>query len=352
VAHDFNNLLAVMMGNAELAKRRVSGKAASLMENILRAGDRGVTLTRQLLSFSRHQAGSRQIIDLSAEMPRITDMLRASLRGDIELRVTMNEPAWPVEADPSELEMALLNLAVNGRDAMPSGGLFEITVSNHPLGVPALGLPGPGVSIACRDTGTGIPSEVIGRVFDPFFTTKEQGSGTGLGLSQVYGFARQSGGSATISSAPGQGTTVAIHLPRSTQQAGVARLNAPPDIRLQGRVLLVEDNIEVANVVASMLETMGFTVETIDRAAAALTRLQEPGAEFRVLLSDVVMPGGMTGLDLAKAVRERFPALPLVLMSGYNDALAGDVAGFRMLRKPVPYVRLHDTILESLRTQS
>jgi PAS domain S-box-containing protein len=352
VAHDFNNLLAVIMGNAELAKRRVSGRAASLMDNILRAGDRGVTLTRQLLSFSRHEAGSRELLDLSAEMPRIADMLRASLRGDIELRVTMDESVWPIEADPSELEIALLNLAVNGRDAMPSGGLFEITVTNDPLGAPAQGLPGPCVSIACRDTGTGIPPEVIDRVVDPFFTTKEQGSGTGLGLSQVYGFARQSGGGVTISSSPGQGTTVSICLPRSTQQAGVDRQNAPADTRLQGRALLVEDNVEVANVVASMLETMGFTVETIDRAAVALTRLEESGAEFRILLSDVVMPGGMTGLDLARVVRERFPALPLVLMSGYNDALAGEMAGFRMLRKPVPYARLHDTILESLRTQS
>ena len=207
VAHDFNNLLAVVIGNAEMAKRRPGHHVTDLLDNILRAGERGARLTRQLLTFSRRQPLKPRAFDLKAEMPRVMDMLRASLRGNISLVLSVSDDLWPVEVDPAELEAALLNIAVNARDAMPRGGQFEIVARNRVpndsniADTPRLG--GDYVAISLRDNGTGIAREVLSRVFDPFFTTKDVGVGTGLGLSQVYGFARQSGGHAVIESEVG-----------------------------------------------------------------------------------------------------------------------------------------------------
>ena len=340
VAHDFNNLLAVVMGSADLAKRRPAN-APALMDNILRAGERGVALTRQLLSFSRRQPAESRVIDLRSEMPRILAMLRPSLRGDIVVESAVADDLWLIETDPNELEIALLNIAVNARDAMPNGGTFSITVSNavaaQPSGTDS-------VTIVLRDTGEGVAPDLLGKVFDPFFTTKEPGSGTGLGLSQVYGFAQQSGGCVGISSRLGVGTTITLYLPRSDKvlaNAEIGRTAIEP--RAAGRrVLLVEDNPDVAQVVSEMLRSMELEVEQVDRARHALERLELQA--FDVLLTDVVMPDGLNGLELARQVRTRFPDMPILLTSGYNEILPHDAGEFRLLRKPVPYMELRDAI--------
>ncbi|HEY1931100.1 MAG TPA: PAS domain S-box protein [Acetobacteraceae bacterium] len=352
VAHDFNNLLAVVMGNAELAKRRPAGSLPAMMDNILRAGERGVALTRQLLSFSRRQNSEPQVLDLSVEMPRIGEMLRTSLRGNIQLRTSVAPDVGMVEVDPDELEIALLNIAVNARDAMPDGGRFDIDVRRVPAG--KSGFAAEHVALELRDTGMGIPREVIAKVFDPFFTTKEVGVGTGLGLSQVYGFVQQSGGTVSIDSAPGKGTTVAICLPRTFKPLAQSD-NASGDLAsgsVGGLILLVEDNPDVASVTAQMLRALGCEVEVVDRARKALDRLAGAGSPIDLLLSDVVMPDGMTGLDLARAVRARQPDLPIVLISGYNDAVPPRGSGFRMLRKPVPGAELRDAIREAMATRA
>jgi PAS domain S-box-containing protein len=349
VAHDFNNLLAVVMGNAELAKRQAGASIPRLMDNILRAGERGVTLTRQLLSFSRGGSGTTQVFDLAVEMPRIGEMLRTSMRRDIELRIDVAAPVWPIEADLGEFEIALLNIAVNARDAMPDGGLFSIDVRNAEPGDRTL-QENEHVVIRLRDTGTGIPADVLAKVYDPFFTTKAAGVGTGLGLSQVYGFVRQAGGTVLIESAPGHGTTVIIRLPRTGKMlpAPDSGRNNLANAAGEGRILLVEDNPDVASVTAEMLRAMGFVVEVVDRASKALDRLAVGGGPVDMLLTDVVMPDGMNGLELARAVRARRPELPIVLMSGYNDAVPPGGGGFRVLRKPVPGTELRDVIFASL----
>ncbi|HEX4172681.1 MAG TPA: PAS domain S-box protein [Acetobacteraceae bacterium] len=347
VAHDFNNLLAVIGGNAELARRRPSSMAKQ-MENILRATERGVTLTRQLLSFSRRHVGTPQLIDLRIEMPRIAEMLPASLRGNIQMRLSVAPDVWPIEVDMAELEMALLNVAVNARDAMPYGGTFELDIRN---GVPAEGvLNRHHVAITLRDTGIGIPADVVGKVFDPFFTTKQPGEGTGLGLSQVYGFVQQSGGLVNLDSTPGDGTTITIRLPRSTNQlpAAQSQASAGSSVALSGNILLVEDNPLVADVTAQMLITMGFHVEVVDRARKALDRLGSGAAGIDLLLTDVVMPDALNGVDLAVLVRDRFPALPVILTSGYNDAVTPTSGAFPILRKPVPYDELSRAICTAL----
>ena len=342
VAHDFNNLLAVITGNAELAKRRGAAHLPRLLENILRASERGTALTRQLLSFSRRQAANPQVIDLRVEVPRVAEMLRASLRRNVRLAVSVADELWPIEVDLAEFEIALLNVAANARDAMPDGGTFSIDVRN------GTATDSEHVVIAVRDTGTGIAPEVLGKVFDPFFTTKQPGEGTGLGLSQVYGFAQQSGGEAVIESKPGQGTTVTLRLPRSRKPvASTSTPDAGTPSERHERILLVEDNPEVAAVTAQMLQAMGFGVETTDRGRKALARL-EAGGRFDLLLTDVVMPEGMTGLDLARAVRQRDPTLPIILMSGYNDVADGADADFVILRKPVPYADLLRSVCVSL----
>jgi CheY-like chemotaxis protein len=240
--------------------------------------------------------------------------------------------------------MALVNIAVNARDAMPQGGTFTIDVRNATQGGTAVA--DEHVAIALRDTGTGIPPEVIGKVFDPFFTTKEPGEGTGLGLSQVYGFTHQSGGSVSLDSMSGRGTTITIRLPRSYKPL----VDTPDDddtsgaTRISGRILLVEDNAQVADVTAQMLRDMGFHVEIVDRARKAMERLERDATDVDLLLTDVVMPDGLNGVELATRIHARHPALPIILMSGYNDVAAPDGAVFPMLRKPVPYEDLHRAI--------
>ncbi len=353
VAHDFNNLLAVIGGNAELARRRPSANLERQMDNVLRATQRGVALTRQLLSFSRRHAASPQLIDLRAEMPRMGEMLRASLRGNIRMRLDIADDIWPIETDLAELEIALLNVAVNARDAMPQGGTFTIDVRNVNPGRHDRTLNAEHVAIALRDTGTGIPPEFIGKVFDPFFTTKEPGEGTGLGLSQVYGFAQQSGGIVGLDSQPGNGTTITMRLPRSHKEMPAARSDDPAasEAQVHARILLVEDNPQVADVTAQMLSSMGFQVEVADRARKALDRLGTTAERVDLLMTDVVMPEGMNGLELAAQVKARFPALPIILISGYNDVVASDGSTFLMLRKPVPYDELYRAVTACLDPQ-
>jgi two-component system NtrC family sensor kinase len=262
-----------------------------------------------LLSFSRRHVATPQVIDLRTEMPRMTEMLRASLRGDIQMQIEVAEYVWPIEVDVAELEMALLNIAVNARDAMPQGGMFAIDVRNAVRGSGMLDREH--VAVALRDSGVGIPPDVIGKVFDPFFTTKQPGEGTGLGLSQVYGFAQQSGGTVSLASEPGNGTTLTIRLPRSAKQPPASDNDgkAMDTAQAAGRILLVEDNPQVADVTAQMLGSMGFQVEVADRARKALGRL-DAAADIDLLMTDVVMPDGMNGLELATQVRARFPTLP------------------------------------------
>jgi CheY-like chemotaxis protein len=294
------------------------------------------------------------VLDLRREMPRVTEMLKASLRGNIELSVAVAPDTWHVEVDPSELEIALLNVAVNARDAMPDGGSFVIDVGNVTVtagevwGEPKLS--GDHVKIALRDNGAGISADVLERVFEPFFTTKDVGAGTGLGLSQVYGFAHQSGGAVAIESQLEHGTCVKIFLPRTLNLPGAgAEPGHLPEISspAPGLILVVEDNPDVAQVTAMMLRGMGYQVESVDRGRKALERLaQKPPPDL--LLSDVVMPEGMSGADLAREARRRFPGLPVVLMSGYNDALPGDGANCRVLRKPISYEELSRIMREHL----
>jgi CheY-like chemotaxis protein len=243
--------------------------------------------------------------------------------------------------------MALLNIAVNARDAMPHGGTLTVDVRNA---LPAEAAPNQRhVAICLHDTGIGIPADVIAKVFDPFFTTKQPGEGTGLGLSQVYGFVQQSGGSVSLDSTVGHGTTITIRLPRSANPLPAAQpqRRAGSEV-LSGNILLVEDNPQVADVTAQMLRTMGFHVEVVDRARKALERLEPGTAGIDLLLTDVVMPDALNGVDLAILVRDRFPALPIILTSGYNEAVTPTSGAFPILRKPVPYDELHRAICAAL----
>ncbi len=275
VAHDFNNLLMIVSGTVARLRRHVSGeKEVQLLDAIANATARGESLTRQLLAFSRRQMHQPCVIDLAERLPEIKDMLSRSLRGDIDIRLGVPRRPCAVKVDPSEFELALLNLAFNARDAMPSGG--TLTISAKPMllrGKTAEeGLSGEFVAVRVADTGGGIPPEVLPRVFEPFFTTKDVGKGTGLGLSQVYGFARQSGGTASIATSARRGTAVTLFLPRTWEAAAQPRAEiasaaiAPP----AGTVLLVEDNAEVAEVGRAYFEQLGYAVRHAPSAQAGL----------------------------------------------------------------------------------
>jgi PAS domain S-box-containing protein len=349
VAHDFNNLLAVIISGAALLRRSDDpARRERLIEAMDQAARRGADLTRRLLTFARRQALRPEPLDLRAWLEDARELLARSLRGDITIEVEAPEGLWPVLVDPGELELALLNLAVNARDAMPKGGTLRLQAANAELDriTDPDGLGGEFLRLSVRDSGTGMPPEVLARVFEPFFSTKEVGRGTGLGLAQVYGFARQSGGAARVASAPGRGTTVTLLLPRSTAQPGEAapRAQAPaaaPALPAAGgaddphlRLLLVEDDDDVAALTAEMLRHLGHDVARAPNPKAAFRALED-GLEADLVLTDVVMPGGQDGLDLARRLAEERPGLPILLYSGYGGAPARVASvGLPLLRKP------------------
>jgi PAS domain S-box-containing protein len=347
IAHDFNNLLMIVSGYAQLLQRRLGEpKDAQAVEAIRAAANRGEKLTRQLLAFSRRQQLMPVMVDLRTRIDAVRDMLAPSLRGNIELICEIDDKVWPVEVDLGELKLALVNIAVNARDAMPDGGTITLSARNVVLkpGSAAGALEGEFVALAIIDTGSGMTPEVLARVFEPFYTTKPVGKGTGLGLSQVHGFANQSGGAVTVSSEPDRGTAVTIYMPRSTNataDAGEGALSGREPA--QGTALVVEDSRDVADVTTSLLEQLGYHVVRAENAAEALRHLQQ-GIGVDLLFSDIVMPGTINGLGLAQICQERFPEIPVLLTSGFSDAAQAADGRFDILRKPFELSALEHAI--------
>jgi two-component system, NtrC family, sensor kinase len=339
VAHDFNNLLMIISGSVHRLRRDIADeKQVRLLDAITSATQRGESLTRQLLAFSRRQMLQPSVIDLSEWLRELKDMLSRSLRGDIEIRVLVSRRPCLIKVDASELELALLNLAFNARDAMPSGGTLTITAKPIVLRGRAgeEGLSGEFVAIRIADTGEGIAADILPRVFEPFFTTKDVGKGTGLGLSQVYGFARQSGGAATITSTARRGTAITLFLPRSFEVPALphAPLIAAEVVLPAGKVLVVEDNADVIEVATAYFVDLGYSVKVAASAQAGLDVLEGEGG-IDLVFSDILMPGGMNGLELAKTVRRRFPHVVVLLTTGYSSSAQDAVRqGFEVLQKP------------------
>jgi len=354
VAHDFNNLLMIISGSVQRLRRDLTGeKDARLLDMIANATSRGESLTRQLLAFSRRQTLTPAVIDLGERLPELRDMLNRSLRGDIAITVVVPDKSCAVKVDPSELELALLNLAVNARDAMPNGGALGITAEPVVLKGKAVeeGLRGEFVAIRVADTGVGIPPDVLPHVFEPFFTTKEVGKGTGLGLSQVYGFAKQSGGTATITSAVGRGTVITLYLPRTHELPAPAVAPAAPETAHEraGTVLVVEDNAEVAEVTSVYFQQLGYMVKQVANAHEALELLGHD-RKINLVFSDILMPGGMNGLELGHAIGRLYPALPVLLASGYSSSARDAVSqGFIVLQKPFDLAALEKGLREARR---
>jgi two-component system, NtrC family, sensor kinase len=354
VAHDFNNLLMIVSGSVHRLRRQIADeKQVRLLDAIVNATQRGESLTRQLLAFSRRQMLQPSVIDLSERLPALKDMLSGSLRGDIEIDLVT--PACPclVKVDPSEFELALLNLAVNARDAMPSGGTLTISAKTIVLrGKPGEeGLSGEFVAIKVADTGVGIRPEILPRVFEPFFTTKDVGKGTGLGLSQVYGFAKQSGGAASITSTLGRGTAIMLFLPRSFEVP--AQPNEPssvPGLALPaGTVLLVEDNAEVVDAARAYFVDLGFNVKDAASAQEGLDLVERDG-DINIVFSDILMPGALNGLELAKILRRRFPRIVVLLTTGYSSSAQDAVReGFEVLQKPYDIAALERALIAALK---
>jgi PAS domain S-box-containing protein len=346
VAHDFNNLLMIIGGHVRTVKKLVADDARGrrAAEAIEIAAQRAESLTRQLLSYSRRQTLQPSVVDVAARVDAVRQMLAGSLGAAATLVDHIEPDLWPILVDASEFELALVNLVLNAHDAMPDGGPIAVTASNArlagddtPAGTTGT-LAGDFVAITVSDTGIGIPPDILAKVFDPFFTTKGADRGTGLGLSQVHGFAHQSGGTVTIASELGRGTRVTLYLPRADAAVTAGAPATDEAVRGAGTVLLVEDNPDVAEVTRAMLEDLGYAVHVATHAAPALSMLE--GRNYAALVSDIVMAGDMDGLGLARAVRASRPTLPILLVTGYSDALGDSHGEFAVLRKPYQLVEL------------
>jgi signal transduction histidine kinase/CheY-like chemotaxis protein len=334
VAHDFNNLLTVVLGNIgfierALDKAGIDGKTTQRLTYMRAAAERGAKLTDQLLSFSRRQRLEPKVLDLNGTIAGMRDLLQSTIGGSVSIETELSEDLWPALVDPTQLDIAVLNLAINARDAMEIGGTLKVSTANVRLGPPrAAEEPAAGdyVAICVSDTGAGMSPEVRIKVFEPFFTTKEIGKGSGLGLSQVLGFAKQSGGGVRIESQPGRGTAVHIFLPRAN-----AAPQAQPEAADEGAtvsrpgavILLVDDDTAVRDVTAAMLRELGYTVEEADSGERAL-RLLDARRHIDLAVIDFAMPA-MSGAELARHVRSRMPALPVLFVTGFaeRDALTG-----------------------------
>jgi PAS domain S-box-containing protein len=331
IAHDFNNLMTVIRGSAELLRGTglSEEKRRRYLDAILETSDRATTLTSHLLAFGRRQPLKPEIVDLNLRLDAFAEMVARTIGGQVEIALELAPHLWPVEVDATQLETALLNAAINARDAMPAGGRLTVSACN------AAGEGGMGdmVRVSLADTGEGISAEALERVFDPFFTTKPIGKGTGLGLSQIHGFAAQSGGRAEIKSKVGEGTILHLFLPRATGAAAGPR---PAEAGLAkgggAIVLLVEDNDQVREFAESLLADLDYKVESAASAEAALALLDARPVD--ILFTDVMMPG-MNGVELAQRARETRPDLPVLLASGYSEEISGGGAGaFETLAKP------------------
>jgi PAS domain S-box-containing protein len=344
VAHDFNNLLTVVLGNIgfvekQLAKRGAEGDILARIGHMRTAAERGAKLTAQMLAFSRRQRLEPKPVDLNETVSGMRDLLQSTMGGSVRLETVLKPGLWPALVDPTQIELIILNLAINARDAMEVGGGLTVETANVVLSNapqrPEEPAPGEYVELSVSDTGPGMSPEVLARAFEPFFTTKEIGKGSGLGLAQVYGFAKQSGGGVRIVTRPGEGVSVKVYLPRAASLEVEAPAPAPVRLAAGGSrtVLVVDDDSAVREVTASMLQDLGYLVIEAGSGRAALDLLssEEP---VDLLLADYAMPG-MNGAETARAARELRPELPIVFITGYADLSAlRDVGEERIVQKP------------------
>ena len=359
IAHDFNNLLTIISGNLELLEESISiAEDRELLSGAVRAADSGARLTRRLLTFARRRQLTPEVINLNEQVQSMSELLRRTLGDTIDLRTSFARDLWLVRADSGEIESAVINLAINARDAMPNGGKLSIQTSNVILERDEVGFEGPLVAgdyvrISVSDNGIGISKAVLGRVFEPFFTTKPPGRGTGLGLSTIYGFIKQSGGNITIYSEPDVGTTVNLYFPRCLDEVGpaVSTANASMEERGHGeRILVVEDNNDVRELTVQRLQRLGYDVIQFATAVAARDALND-GLKVDIVFSDIMMPGGLTGVDLAKWIREHRSELPVILTTGFADEAidVGAVANaWPTLRKPYTQRDLAELVRKTL----
>ena len=284
------------------------------------------------MAFGRVQDVRVETVDTAAHLAEMRHLLEGALPANVTLDFEVRREVWPVTVDPAQLELALLNLVINARDAMPGGGRIALRARNAHLPQGELAA-GDYVELAVADSGEGMPAEVMARALDPFFTTKGVGKGSGMGLPQAYGFARQGGGTLTLDSAPGRGTTVRIYLPRSRGPVSVAAPEAAPALPvMHARVLVVEDDEQVRETVSAALRTAGFDIHTAASGDEAMQRI-DSGERFDAVLSDIVMPGSLSGVELARRLRLQHPGIGVVLVTGYSDH-AVDVPGVQALAKP------------------
>jgi PAS domain S-box-containing protein len=323
VAHDFNNLLMIISGSIHTIRKDITGeKALRALQSIDAASQRAASLTRQLLTFARRGSVQPQSIKLSERLNVLRDVLNSGLGSMVSLRIDVAGDVSNIIVDPNEFETALVNLVINARDAMPEGGSVVVRAENIPEKAQ--------VAISVEDTGVGIPEDIAAKVFDPFFTTKPVGKGTGLGLSQVHGFAHQAGGTVGLKSVLGEGTTITMCLPTAAAQPRPEREQVPS--RGNGTVLLVEDNPEVATASTGLLEQLGYDVRWAADAPAALAELERNSID--IVFTDIVMPGKLDGIGLARRIREKNPEIPILLVTGYSSSTKEVALQFPILRKP------------------
>ena len=350
VAHDFNNLLTVVLGNVHQIQRTPDHpRTGQRLQMIAQAAERGAQLTAQMLAFSRRQRLEPRAVDLNDTVRGMRDLLQSTMGGSVRIETLLQPDLWPAMIDPTQIELVILNLAINARDAMEVGGAVMIETANVALGPPARAeepQAGDYVMVAVSDNGPGMTADILAKVFEPFFTTKDVGKGSGLGLSQVFGLAKQSGGGVRIDSAPGEGASVKVFLPRASdaplERTVDERGPLPPSTR-DFKVLVVDDDNAVREVTAAILHDLGYGVVEAGSGGAALDVLdREP--QIDLMLLDFAMPG-MNGAEVAREVQARRPGLPVVFVTGYADidelASAG---GSGIVRKPFVQADLADKL--------
>ncbi len=358
VAHDFNNLLTVVLGNIAfleraLAKAGLDGKIEQRVGYMRTAAERGAKLTDQLLSFSRRQRLEPKALNLNEAVAGMQVLMQSTIGGTIRISTTLAPDLWPALVDPTQIELAVLNLAINARDAMDVGGSLDVSTSNVKLGSPRHPeepTAGEYVEICVRDDGSGMSDEVRGKAFEPFFTTKDIGKGSGLGLSQVLGFAKQSGGGVRVRSKPGEGTAISIYLPRAQSIEAVAAPSAVPAAappNPDATILVIDDDGAVRDVTAATLQDIGYRVIQAESGASAL-EIIEGGTLPDLMVIDFAMPG-MSGAELARRVRDMHPAMPLLFVTGFADrSLLTGINEAQIIGKPFVTGELSDKVRQAL----